>query len=140
MSTPHETNLEKGTRTAFAGLLFLLVLSLCALIYQGLQIRAAQMDALRAQFYASHRRPPLTDTSLIQSWMTYDYVGHLYGLPPDYLKTTLHILDGRYPAVTIGESAKAQHLDAPTMLGQVRQSISQYIALHTSTSTSATST
>ncbi len=40
--------------------------------------------------------------------MTFDYVNHLFTLPPQYLETTLGITDGRYPRLTIEEYAEVR--------------------------------
>ena len=77
-------------------------------------------------FGLHHNVAPLSDPSLIQSWMTYDYIGHVYRLPPDYLKTTLNITDPRYPHVTIIESSGAQHEDSAVLTAQVKKAVGNY--------------
>jgi hypothetical protein len=72
-----------------------------------------------------------TDVSLIQSWMTYDYVGHVYGLPINYLKTTLSITDPNYPHVTISNSAGALHENADALTAQVRSAVTHYFVAPT---------
>ena len=70
---------------------------------------------------------PMTDPNFIQSWMTYDYVDHIYDLPADYLRMTLHIADGHYPRVSIAESAEAQQMTIAAMTAEVRKAIGDYL-------------
>ena len=72
-----------------------------------------------------HTRGPVgvADVSLIQSWMTFDYINHVFALPPAYLKNSLNINDSRYPRMTIREAAEDDHISAPEMLTQTEDSV-----------------
>ena len=93
---------------------------------------------------------PITanDTAQIQTWMTFDYVNHLFNVPPNYLKTNLNIADTKYPRLTISQYAKKANVDKSILLGQVQQFVKLYFAssmnaipvMSAATSTTATST
>src|ERR1035437_6268606 len=42
----------------------------------------------------------------LASWMTFDYINVVFGIPPDYLKTNLNITDPGYPNIRIDRYAK----------------------------------
>jgi len=71
--------------------------------------------------------PTASDTRLIQSWMTFDYVNHLFGLPPQYLKDSLYISDSRYPRVTLEEYAEDAHIPGATLLAEVQGFVSSFL-------------
>ena len=48
----------------------------------------------------------ITDVNSIQSWMTFDYINHVFLLPPEYLRTVLLITNNRYPKITIIQYSK----------------------------------
>ena len=115
-------------RVALLALLALLVL-LCGLLFHQYRILRGEVLMNGHLHLLSPRgnAAPLTDTSLIQSWMTFDYIGHVYGLPRDYLKTTLSITDPNYPHVTIAGSSAAQHESAVVLTAQVQAAVSNYL-------------
>jgi hypothetical protein len=71
----------------------------------------------RPQFSRMH--PPLTasDVNVIQSWMTFDYVNHIFALPPDMLKTALSITDPRYPRMPVA-----------TLLQRTKDAVQAYLS------------
>ncbi|MGD0328504.1 MAG: hypothetical protein ABSB00_02190 [Minisyncoccia bacterium] len=79
---------------------------------------------------ALHARSPLgaSDASSVQTWMTFDYINHLFALPSRYVQTTLHITDSRYPRLTVAEYAEDQHMKQLTFLAQVQNAIRAYFA------------
>lgn len=81
---------------------------------------------------ALHHPPtyPMTDVGFVQSWMTYDYIDHIYDLPPTYLQSDLAIVDTRYPRVSISESSEAQKVSAAMLTTDVKNAISNYIQQH----------
>ena len=124
----HDAHHDRDTWVQSALLVLVVVLLiLCALLFH-------EYRTLRQQDLMGPHGPGLhgggatmTDANLIQSWMTYDYIGHVYALPPDYLKTTLNIADTRYPRISIAESAEAQKVSASELLAQVRSAVSDYL-------------
>ena len=76
----------------------------------------------------SQNHGPLTEknTSIINSWMTFDYINVIFKLPKDYLKTSLHIVDIHYPKISISKYVKANKLDINTFLSEVKNSVNSY--------------
>lgn len=113
----------------------LIALSVLILVLGSLLLR--EYGILRAEVMHGGRIPhsfnprenaaPLTDASLIQSWMTYDYIGHVYGLPLGYLASSLSITDSHYPRESIAESAEALHMSVADLTAAVRASVSDYL-------------
>ena len=58
--------------------------------------------------------------------MTFDYVDHLFSLPPEYLQQTLGITDSRYPRIAIEEYAEDAHLDQAATLAAVKNAVAAY--------------
>jgi len=52
--------------------------------------------------------------------MTFDYLNHVFNLPPDYFKTALVIKDSHYPRLTITRYARKNKLDPAIFLKQVQ--------------------
>ena len=67
----------------------------------------------------------------IEDWMTFNYLNHVFDLPPIYLENILQIQDVRYPNISIRQYAESRHLDDATFLAQVRA----VLALPAATST-----
>jgi hypothetical protein len=111
------------------GALLVVLILLCTLLFHEYQaLRQADMISARALWL--HSRAPATASSVdsIQSWMTYDYINHIYGLPPGYLQSTLNIADTRYPRVSISESSEAQKVTAAELTIEVKSAVSDYMA------------
>jgi hypothetical protein len=74
-------------------------------------------------------RPPRThiDTvELIQSWMTFEYINHSFGLPVDYLQNELHSTSKKYPKITIKNFAQERGESPTALLQRIRISIETY--------------
>jgi hypothetical protein len=79
------------------------------------------------QFLAARRaRGPLSaaDTELLRTWMTFDYVNQLFGLPQGYLKTVLNINDSHYPNISFSEYSESISTSSTSFLDAVRSAIS----------------
>ena len=74
----------------------------------------------------------LTDKNadLVASWMTFDYINRIFGLPADYLKTTLAIPDATYPRISISRYVKNHNLDQAQFLTQIQKAVADYFAAH----------
>jgi hypothetical protein len=128
MADPH-THFDTAIRVALFALFALLII-LCGLLFHQYRVLREELSAsghLPRLFIVHGNATHLTDVDLIQPWMTYDYINHVYGLPADYLKDTLVIADPRYPRVSISESAEAQHEDAAALTAQVKTAVSHYL-------------
>jgi hypothetical protein len=86
------------------------------------------MGAHQSLFKALHARGPVgaSDANSVATWMTFDYIDHLFALPPQYLQTQLAITDKRYPHLTLAEYAEDHHLEQKTFLMQVQNAIRAY--------------
>ena len=96
--------------------------------YQNIQ-RLNYISIHRQSFFRSlHGSGPLTATnaSSTQSWMTFDYINRVFGLPATYMQTTLGITDNHYPRLTIAGYAKNDGLSATTTLTKVQEAIRAY--------------
>lgn len=62
----------------------------------------------------------------IQPWMSFDYLNQTFNLPPDYLRETLHITDGRYPRLGIGGYAKHIKIDKQHFFKTIEEAIRNY--------------
>lgn len=112
----------------YAGLIALVVLA--AMLF-------AQYRELEGQHLVGERGSLLTslkqsgtlapqDANFIESWMTFDYVNHIFSLPASYLQSALSINDPRYPHVTIEEYAKDAHVNLSTVLISVQAAVRSY--------------
>ena len=83
------------------------------------------------------RRAPLptSDTGVIRSWMTFDYINKLFNLPTDYLKTKLNVSDPNYPQITVYGYAKKEKIDQTTFIDKVINAVGEYVPSEISTST-----
>ena len=76
----------------------------------------------------AHRPATAADIASVQAWMTFDYINHLFSLPPNYLQTTFSITDSRYPRMTINGYAADANIASPSALTQVQQALTSYLA------------
>jgi hypothetical protein len=125
VESPH-TRFDRGIRIAIVALLLLLVI-LCGLLSWQVWLVSRSMPHGHSHFSQLHGTAPATDPSVIQSWMTFDYVGHIFRLQPDYLKTAVDITDARYPRLTIIEAAEASHQSVDTYLALVRDAVQRQL-------------
>ncbi|MEI6843045.1 MAG: hypothetical protein WCK48_00840 [bacterium] len=70
------------------------------------------------------------DVSVIQQWMTFDYVNRVFNLPPEYLKNSLTIIDPKYPKVVISKYAKNQKFDVGIFMTTLQNAVGDYIKSH----------
>lgn len=70
---------------------------------------------------------PIKKVSLIETWMTFDYINHSFNLPANYLQTNLDIKNIYYPRVIIGHYAKSIGINPETFTSSVRQAVQQYL-------------
>ena len=122
-----ELYLKIGIALASAGLIVLCFL----LVREYRHVR--QLDYVAAHgslFEALRAKGPIgaSDASSTQAWMTFDYINHLFALPPQYLETALAITDSRYPRLTIQEYAEDAHLDRTAFLAQAQGAIRTYFS------------
>jgi hypothetical protein len=115
----------------------ILVIAIGTLIVLSVLLVGEYRQIGRLEFAASHEslfealrtREPMnvTDVSSIAEWMTFDYLNHLFGLPPQYLQTTLMVTDSRYPRLTLHEYAEDHGVSQSTFLIQVQNAVRTYL-------------
>ncbi len=101
------------------------------LFFQFRTIRHEQIMNAREHWFNFflQRRGPLSpqNANLIQPWMTFDYINHLFNLPPAYLQSELHITDMRYPKLSVGGLAKDDNqTSTAAILTQVIDAVQSY--------------
>ena len=73
--------------------------------------------------------PPTIDT--IQSWMTFDYLDHVFKLPSTYFKTDLGITDTRYPRMSLTRFSTDKGISAAAAVLRVQNALRGYEATST---------
>ncbi len=114
-------------RYVFAGLLIALIALLGWLIFDVRDLYRGGMLRPTGGFRRTYVREQASDTSQIQSWMTFSYINHIFNLPPAYLASALAIQDSRYPDLIVSQYAKSKNLIDADFLKQVQDSVSQYL-------------
>ncbi len=110
-----------------------MLIVLCALLvreYRHLQ-RLNGFTSRQSWLAALHERAPMTaaNATFVQTWMTFDYVDHLFNIPSDYFRTTFAITDVRYPRLTIAEYAEDDaRASGPATLARVQDAVRAYFA------------
>ena len=66
------------------------------------------------------------DTQVITSWMTFEYINHIFSLPPEYLRNTLLLQDIRYPRISLMQYAQLNHMSPDTFTVQVQTAVKNY--------------
>ncbi len=70
-----------------------------------------------------HTQPKLEN---IQTWMTFDFINHMFHLPASYLSNTLQIQVRQYPNISLKRYAKTANLDPAYILMQVQNAVGTY--------------
>lgn len=77
--------------------------------------------------FRKHHTLGVGDVSLIESWMTFDYISTVFKVPASYLRTTLEITDARFPRITIHKYAKINGLDEQMLTSSVIERVSAFL-------------
>lgn len=119
--------MEKNIRYILIGLTIILTALVIVLFlqYRALQQQTAgDLRARSALFLENHAPLPVADAGTVRSWMTFDYINKLFGLPPAYLKSRLDIsASSSYPRMTLSGYAKNQQLDLATFVTNVQDAV-----------------
>ena len=67
------------------------------------------------------------DAQMVQSWMTFDYINHIFGLPAGYLQSTVYVNDPGYPHTTILRFAQENDLGIPAATMLVQNAVRDYL-------------
>lgn len=114
------------------GIAAIILIALCVLLVHDYR-RLSRLDYIAAHgsvFEALRAQGPLgaSEVTDVETWMTFDYINHLFALPSQYLQTDLSITSSHYPRLTVAEYAEVRHLEQATFLSQVQNAIREYIA------------
>jgi hypothetical protein len=125
----HTRNESRFLKAALITALVLLILLALLLIaqYRGLEREnlMPQHHSILSSLRQSGTLGP-QDADRIESWMTFDYIDHIFSLPPTYLQTALSIQDPRFPRLTIEEYSEDAHLNLSETLGAVQAAVRSY--------------
>ena len=117
---------------AILALLALVFVMLCvALIAEYRELRRENIMNFHASWFAAfHHRMPLgpSDTDMVESWMTFDYINRIFNLPPEYLKASLQIADSHYPRISVSKYAKSQGIMPDQFVTRIQAAIRNYPA------------
>lgn len=67
-----------------------------------------------------------SDVQTIMSWMTFDYINHVFGIPPQYIKSEVNINDSRYPRLTLSRYARDNKIDEGIFTTQIQNTVKNY--------------
>ncbi len=122
-------NPDKYIKAVFIALTVALVVLFALLVQQYLELRRQMMiddHAIWLSFINRHAPLSATDVSIIQPWMTFDYVNRIFALPRAYLQTELGVNDARYPQLPIYRYAEADKIDTATLTEEIRTAVRNY--------------
>ncbi|HXK37515.1 MAG TPA: hypothetical protein VJ579_00390 [Candidatus Paceibacterota bacterium] len=90
--------------------------------------REQMVHGKRMQISNFRRQHALTveDISLIEPWMTFDYIATVFRIPSSYIKTTLNIADPRFPRITLHRYAKINRLSEREFTLAVIDTVGKY--------------
>lgn len=122
------------------GLLLIFLLIFFMVQYQAVRRQEAlTARELHWSLLLEHHAPlPVSEGNIIRSWMTFDYINKLFGLPPGYLKTQFGIsTTSSYPRLTISGYAKSESASTTMMLDEVQNAVQGYASSSASSSASS---
>ena len=122
---------DRYLRLALIILGVLLAFLAAFLYFQYRAIRHQQFINARERwpiFFLRHSGPLAPQNAdLIQPWMTFDYINHVFNLPPQYLQSQLRITDARYPKLSVGGLARDDNQTSTIdVLTQVINAVKNY--------------
>ena len=120
---------EKRILVTIIVFMVLVLLLLCGALVFGVRHANKTYPTTFSSFLAARRARgilPVTEDDLVRSWMTFDYINQLFGLPQNYLKSALFISDTRYPKLSLSEFEESVSTTSVALLQNVREAISSY--------------
>ena len=142
---PEERDHE-GTYLRYIILALLIALVVLLVIF-GLQyhaLRRAQImsdrASLRTMLMGRHGPLGAGEVSIIQSWMTFDYIEHLFAVPSTTIKAGMNITDTHYPHLTLGSYAKGTGTSTAATINTIQVIIQRYDSMPTTTTSSVFTT
>jgi hypothetical protein len=108
------------------GILVYLALLLAAQYRYIAHEQAVHGKRIQISNFRKHRTLTVGDISLIESWMTFDYIATAFRIPADYMKSALEITDPRFPRITLHKYAKVNGLDEHDLTLRVIDVVGKY--------------
>lgn len=109
------------------GILVYLALMLVAQYRYIAREQIAHGKRMRLSNFRKHHTLGVNDVSLIEPWMTFDYISTAFKVPSSYLKTALAISDLRFPRITLHKYAKIYGLDEQVLTSSVIEQVSVFL-------------
>jgi len=74
-------------------------------------------------------RKPLTIKNVVDiaPWMTFDFINHVFNVPPTYLSNAFNITDANYPRMSLRSYASLHGIDEQTFLVDVQKKVADYL-------------
>jgi hypothetical protein len=88
--------------------------------------RISARELWLAAVVRNHGHLTANDAAVVRSWMTFDYINHLFGMPAEYMSIQLGIVDPRYPKFLLSDYAKSEHVSSTVVVGEVEDAIQNY--------------
>lgn len=121
---------EKKEKKLLGIIIILMIVTLvilCVLLVKGVERADRQYFSSSLVDFLTARRVrgplPVSSADFVRSWMTFDYVNQLFGLPQEYLKKTLNITDSRYPNLSLSEYRESIATSSASFLETIRSTI-----------------
>jgi hypothetical protein len=86
----------------------------------------------------NHGHQTASEVTVIRSWMTFDYINQLFGVPAYYLKGQMSITDSRYPKLSLSSYAKESGVASAKVVSVVSGFLTTYLTNATSSLASST--
>ena len=112
------------------GILVLIFLFLCFLLVRQYNhtARVELMSLYRSRISSLGHPLTVSDLSLIQPWMTFDYINVTFKIPPDVFKSSLVITDSRYPRLSLSRYAKEASTTPEAVITEVQTIARNFLA------------
>ena len=127
-----DTERNKTSHRIALGIIIVILVALfiVAIGAHYIEYRSAPSGARASWAARLHMHQPLTvnDVGSIQTWMTFDYINHIFSLPPQYIQSSLSITDTRYPRMTLAQYAGDIGASQTTVLAHVEQVVQVYLS------------
>ncbi len=124
------TNIPNRYVKTILGALIVIFLLLCLLFIREYD-RLVRLQLLGSHRFFSrtliHRPLTSTDVTMIQSWMTFDYINNTFHLPANFLETQLTITDAHYPYISLSKYARTNKINSVTFLGEVQDAVRSFL-------------
>jgi hypothetical protein len=91
------------------------------------RLQVVNYRQLRLSSIAKHVPLTAKDVGIVESWMTFDYINRVFGVPRDYFQGVFEITDPHYPRLTLYRYAKNGNLDVSLFVNETKTALSDYL-------------